>query len=383
MDKPHCLIVHNREMETAQKTSLSALMQEVGHEDLTILIDHALLDFERERQSFFPPELKDMELNALKSLLNRTNPAVFHPCDASCLSAAFDQAFAHVLGQDPQDGLSAWGQIAFKNQFPLHEASSAMQSAESDDGFALLHLCHWQVGAGHVLMNRAGDITPEMSDHLRENIATLFKSEDIELFAYLNDTYIAKSKHFKNLPSASFNKAMNDNVLPWLIGVSAKDLPNANPNSQASIHILRRLQSEVQMHLYDHPVTPSLKNPINSIWFSGTGQAPLSMLQLELIGATHGQGAQLYKGPSSQILCLHGLTQHWHNHDLSAWLHQLQAMDEDILSQCMNHPKVRIVLCGQHGFKDWQMTERNWLQKNWKILQDHLNGAQSTLQVLS
>ena len=29
------------------------------------------------------------------------------------------------------------------------------------------------------------------------------------------------------------------------------------------------------------------------------------------------------------------------------------------------------------------MTERNWLQKNWKILQDHLNGAQSTLQVLS
>jgi len=370
-------------METAQKTSLSALMQEIGHEDLTILIDHALLDSALQKGGSFVSEFKHLELKALKALIHKTDPAVFHPCEESGLSAAFDFAFAHALGHSAQDGLAAWGHIAFKNQFPSHPAASTLDGAPTDDGFALVHLCHWQVGAGHVLMNRASDITPQMSERIRENIAALFKSEDIELFAYRSDTFIAKSKHFKNLPSASLNKVMNDNVLPWLVGAPSKDSPNVDTNLQASIHLLRRLQSEVQMHLYDHPIDPSLKNSVNSIWYAGTGQAPSLALEFSLIGATHDHGTELYKGPSSQILCLHGLTQHWQNHALENWIHQFKDMDETILSQFIDHPNVNIVLCGHQGFKAWHGSQKNWLQKNWKTLQDHLRGAPSTLQVLS
>ena len=370
-------------MEIAQKTSLSALMQEIGHEDLNILIDHALLDSALQRQGLIPPELKEMELKALRTLLKKSGPVVFHPCEEASLSSSFDLAFAHLVGQNLHDGLSSWGHLAFNHQFPALAASLALEFPQADVGFALLHLCHWQVGAGHVLMNRAGDVTPEVSAQIRASIEALFKSEGIELYAYLNDTFIAKSKHFKDLPSASLNKVMNDNVLPWLIGVSSKDSPNANPNIQSNIHILRRLQSEVQMHLYDHPIGPSLKNSVNSIWFSGTGLAPSPMLQFQSMGVTHEQEVDLYKGPSSNIVCLRGLSRHWHNHDLESWLHQFKQLDETVLSLCVDHPNVRLVLCGQQGFKAWQVSEKNWLQKNWQRVQDHIKGAQSTLQVLS
>jgi hypothetical protein len=34
---------------------------------------------------------------------------------------------------------------------------------------------------------------------------------------------------------------------------------------------LRRLQNELQMWLYTHPILQGLQRPINSVWFCGTG----------------------------------------------------------------------------------------------------------------
>ena len=370
-------------MKIAQKSSISNLFEKISNDKLTILIDHALLEPASAQNQRLQSALKGVELKALKGLLLKAGPETFHSCDDSCLSSSFDLAFAFAMDLSLTDWLSARAALAFKythERTPYQINSSPFNEAL---GFAMVHLCHWRVGGGHVMLNSLYDIDLQSSEALREKLAPLFLSEGIELFAYKKDAWLARSKHFKNLPSASLDKAMNDDVLPWLIGVSKKDTANSDPALEPSIQMLRRLQSEVQMFLYDHPVHASAQNMVNSIWFSGTGIAPKSWDSLDLVSATEQHEHQLFQNIKSQILCVHELTKPMQHHDLNAWFESLMHIDEVIFKPLTHHPHLQIVLCGPLGFKVLEVQEKARLRTFLNSLKQRLKGERSTLHILS
>ena len=370
-------------MKIAQKSSISNLFEKISNDKLTILIDHALLEPAYAQNQILQSALKGVELLGLRHLLLKAAPESFHPCEETHLSSSFEKAFSYALDSTFKDGLFARGALAY--QYAYEGAVDQISSPPLDEalGFAVVHLCHWRVGGGHVMLNGLYDIDLQSSEALREKLAPFFLSEGIELFAYKKDAWLARSKHFINLPSASLSKAMNDDVLPWLIGVSKKDMANTDPSLEPSIQLLRRLQSEVQMFLYDHPTHPSAQNTVNSIWFSGTGMTPTSWDPLELVCATEHHEHELFQNTKMQILCIHELSKPMQHHDLNTWFHGLKQIDELFFKPLAHRPQLQIILCGQLGFKIWNVQEKGRIHLYLNTLKQRLKGERSTLQLLS
>jgi len=380
-------------MNISQKTSISTLLDQVNKEQLTILVDHALLLDVEAPNGTLERNLKDLKLRNLQQLLFSCAKPQFIACAEDALSSSFDQAFAFSLGTPQPDGLTGRARIAYEAQkaervlenSPV--ASPNLTQIESGNdpalGYAFVHLCHWRVGGGHVILNNISELDSITSETYRKKLEPLFLSEGIELLPFRHDTWIARSKHFLHLPSASFNKVMNDDVLPWLIGSAQKNIHNNNPQIEASIQILRRLQSEVQMVLYDLSQNAPLPGSFNSIWFSSTGEPPKSREALKLLSSVDNSLEELFQNNDRQILCLHGLTPHLQNYDLYHWSNCFEEIDEVFFNSAFQKSKLTIVLCGKSGFKVWHYQPMNAFQSSLQALKNKFLGSTSTLQLLT
>jgi hypothetical protein len=100
--------------------------------------------------------------------------------------------------------------------------------------------------------------------------------------------------------------------------------------------LLRRLQNEMQMLLYTHPVNEGRRLSINSFWVHGTGALPVSALQRPVPTVI-------------QTLRQSALQQ-----DLIGWLEAWQHVDANVIAPMIarvdgGQPQ-RLVLSGEHEF---------------------------------
>ena len=365
------------------------MLHQINKDQFTILVDHALLQDLELKRTALESSLKNLNLQFLKQLLASKNQPYFYACEEDALSTSLEAAFAYAMNTPQSDGLCGKAYLAYLTQIKqspdqfdstVHETSPYLNDPL---GYAMVHLCHWRVGGGQVIMNTASSLDAESSEAFRKKLEPLFMSEGIELLPYRNDTWIARSKHFRNLPSASFNKVMNDNVLPWLIGSPSKNAANMNHDLEASIQILRRLQSEVQMVLYDQSASTPAPGSFNSIWFSGTGDLPKGWESTSLLSPAENSEVALYDHQNSQILCLHGLTHHFQNFKLSSWCAYFEELDQVIFKTFLQKPNTQIILCGRNGFKVWGPQEANLLYRGYRALKANLLGPIDTLELLT
>jgi hypothetical protein len=153
--------------------------------------------------------------------------------------------------------------------------------------------CHWQVGMNDVVMRNPADIqlTGEESQALLLAIQPYFAEDGIEVTYESPLVWRAKGSMFQDLPLAAIDKAVGQHVNAWM-----PSAPQARP--------LQRLQSEMQMLLYQHPVNDqrSLQGrwTVNSFWvhrplaqlFPDTNPAKIHM---DLKGATEMSDAALWR----------------------------------------------------------------------------------------
>jgi hypothetical protein len=108
---------------------------------------------------------------------------------------------------------------------------------------------------------------------------------------------------------------------------------------QAQAQPLRRLQNEMQMLLYTHPVNDARAArkllPINSFWISGTGTLP----------------ADFEATPDSGGTLLDSLREPVVRDDATAWTQAWQALDAGpvhaLLEQARRGEPVELTLCGE------------------------------------
>ncbi len=217
-----------------------------------LLIPYASCSSEPCRQT-----LANLALPRLQRLLQRLSLTATDAGDDYTLSPPHERALARACGLPVEDGKIPWAawQAASTPANPGHQA------------WALITPCHWQVGADHVTLGdpNALQLQEQESLALLDAMRPFFEEDGMALSYAAATRWLARGELFRNLATASLDRVLGRPIDAWM-----PEAPQARP--------LRRLQNEMQMLLYTHPVNDARAQrglpPVNSFWVSGTGALP-------------------------------------------------------------------------------------------------------------
>lgn len=239
------------------------------------------------------------------------------------LSPPHERAWALAAGWPAQDGCLPWAARA--------AAERGLAASDATDGWAFINLCNWHVSNGQVTLGDPAYLhIDEATDaKLFQAMQSFFAEDGIALHPYKPGQWLAQSPLLTDLPTASLDRVIGRNIDPWLVGshVAADALSPA-------AKLLRRLQNEMQMLLYTHPVNEGRGLTINSFWVHGTGALwPTTRAEPEVI---------------------HTLRESALQQDLMGWLEAWQHVDAHVIAPMLARVAAgesqRLVLCGEHEF---------------------------------
>ncbi len=251
---------------------------------------HLLIPFAFCRSEGCGAALPTLKLPHLEKLLARLTPAPLDQGDEFSLSPPHERALARALALPVADGLIPW---------------AARQAQAPAGAWAFITPCHWQVGARHIAMSGAElpDFSAPQSHALLAAMQPFFAEDGITLQFDRANRWLACGAAFDGLASAALDRVAGRDIADWM------------PRG-ATAAKLQRLQSEMQMLLYTHPVNEARSArglpAVNSFWFSGTGALPAAPRQPA-------------SGPAPLLvtsLRAAALTQDW-----AAWAQAWQALD--------------------------------------------------------
>jgi len=201
--------------------------------------------------------LRTLALPNLEKLLARLAPLHTESGDEFTLSMPHERALARLCGLPGGDGRIPWA------------AWEAAQSGRETGGQAWARItpCHWTVGQNHIDMSHPQDLRLQAGESrlLLEAMQPFFQQDGIALEYDAPTLWLAQGELFRDLPTPSLDRVVGRMIDDWM------------PRSPEG-RTLRRLQQEMQMLLYTHPVNDERVRggltPVNSFWASGSGALP-------------------------------------------------------------------------------------------------------------
>ena len=298
--------------------------------------------------------LPRLQLPNLAKLLQRMTPSQQRDGSPESLTPLFEHIRAAAMGTDADDGLVPWAALAAVQD-------AALPKPDATEGWAWITPCHWQVNADHVEMLDPADLalTAQESGTLMEAMRAYFAEDGITLHpapaSMGAGTWLAHGVALKGLPTASLERARGATVDRWM-----PRQPQAKP--------LRRLQNEMQMLLYTHPLNDARqaerKTTINSFWVSGTGTLPAH-----------------YAPPLSGDGCTLNDTLRQSNlhDDATTWLDAWHALDGTVLAELLARPGAMLTLCGEQRAHTLVEEVQPW----WKRIQRRFAAPSPTALIAS
>lgn len=257
------------------------------------------------------------------------------------------------LVNNAADGLTPWAAL------DAHRLGLTTQYGL--EGWAWITPCHWNVQAGHVDMEdpQRLALTVKDTDALHHAMQAYFAEDGIQLFPHHlgHPRWLAKGDVFKDLPTASLDRVAAQTVDAWM-------------PRQDQAKSLRRLQNEMQMLLYTHPVNDSRATfrlpSINSFWISGTG----TLRQPDALVAPEEHAQRWTERDNLRHAALHD--------DAPAWMEAWQALDSTTLAHAVQQVEagqaVQIILCGEHRAVTLETDTAPW----WSRMQRRLQAIEPT-----
>ena len=257
--------------------------------------------------------------------------------DAHSLSPPHERAWALAQGlitAETPDGLIPWA---------AQDAVEHLQ-AEGNKAWAWVTPCHWAMGREHATLTdpSALSLREDESRALLAAMQPYFETDGITLHYLRPERWLAEGEVFRTLPTASLDRVLGRNVDGWL------------PNASIARHI-RRLQNEMQMLLYTHPINDQRafrrQLPVNSFWLSGTGALRASS----------------EPSASFEISLPRKLAQALFNDDWAAYAQAWAAIDADevagLLARQRAGESVRLTLCGERASETYASSRPGLLAK--------------------
>jgi len=288
---------------------------------------HLIIPFASNLSDGCQTALQNLQLPQLQKLLTRLMPQAIQHGDAANLSTPNERALACALKLPASDGQIPWAALQAQN--------AGVPDHHTDAAWAFITLCHWQVNTHHVAMSQLPlpELTAAESDQLLAAMRPYFEEDGIALHADQPGRWLAQAPLFAAIASASTNRVVGRNLAAWM------------PEAKAAAP-LRRLQNEMQMLLYTHPVNDAREArglpPVNSFWLSGSGALPAGYQ----LPSAHGQPLV------ADSLRLPALTENW-----PAWSQAWQALESShiapLLQALGQGQPVQLTLCGERHSQSW------------------------------
>ena len=273
---------------------------------------HLIIAYACAPQDWGPEAMQGLHLPHLERLLTGMRlTQTLHSDEPLCPAMPHERVLARTLGfADTLHGpWAAW-----------HSARSGQTDARAQ---AWITPCHWQIGMDQVVMHPPQDLQLDdsQSRQLLEAMQPYLQADGLEVRWHDALRWHASGALLEGLQSASLDRVIGANVKPW---ITDGRCPPA----------LRRLQSEMQMLLYTHPVNDARAvrglAPVNSFWVHGAGRWSADMQQAATVEV---RLLDALRRPSLQ-----GVEQAWRQ----AWL------ETDALLGELPAPET-LSLCGEHA----------------------------------
>ncbi len=202
---------------------------------------------------------RDLSLPRLGRLLARLAPRPPDAGDEYSFSPPHERALAQAWGWRGEDGALPFAA----------RAAAADGVAVGDLAWGLVTPAHWQLGRDNVALLDPALLALDEGESraLFEAVRDLFESEGFALAWGAPTRWYAAHDSLQGLPTASLDRVIGRNVNLWVRNGAA--MP-------AQVKLIRRLQSEVQLLLYPHPINEAREArgalTVNSFWLSGCGR---------------------------------------------------------------------------------------------------------------
>ncbi len=227
---------------------------------------HLLIPFASALSEGTQQALRELKLPNLSKLLARLAPTTRVGTDEYALTPPHERAIADQLGWQGADGCLPWA------------ARMAAQDgvAVGPHAWGLMTPVHWHVAADHISLAdpQSLHLSAYESGAFFEAIRPLFESEGWALAWGGPGRWYAAHDSLEGLPCASLDRVIGRNIDLWM-----PPIPQAR--------LLRRLQNEVQMLLYQQPLNDKRVGlgalPVNSFWLSGCGRAQPALNSTDLL----------------------------------------------------------------------------------------------------
>ena len=273
---------------------------------------------------------KGLALPQLTALLATLTDAGRDEGDEWSLSTPHERALAR-----------AWAWTGADGRWPWAARLAASDGVQVGAGaWGLLTPVHWHLGTEQIsLVDPAGLMLDGASSRVFfDAIRDLLESDGYQLAYGCASRWYLSHESLADLPCASLDRVIGRNVDRWL-------------GSDPALRRVRRLQSEVQMQLYTHPLNDARQAqgllPVNSFWLSGCGRAQ----------APGGQEVKVDDRLRHSAL----------NDDWAAWCKAWDSLDAGPVSEALTRARagqtVRLTLCGERSSQSWVMQPQGYFQR--------------------
>jgi len=298
---------------------------------------HLIIPYAASLSQGYADALAALPLPHLQKLLARLTPQPPDNGDEFSLSPPHERALARAWGLNAADGQAPWAAL---------QARQSGLPGGTDSAWAFITLCHWRVNTGQVTMSQLPlpALSDTQSEALLQAMRPYFEEDGIRLHpGDQPGRWLAQGDVFSGLATASTDRVVGRDLAVWMTTG-----PQAAP--------LRRLQNEMQMLLYTHPVNDARETlnltPVNSFWLHGTGALP----------AGYQPPAETIRPVVADGLKPHALAENW-----PAWTQAWQEIDAtqlpELLAKASRGEPVQLTLCGERSSQCWQAQAQPVWQK--------------------
>ncbi|PUE53230.1 hypothetical protein [Limnohabitans parvus] len=215
--------------------------------------------------------------------------------------------------------------------------------------------CHWQIGMDQVVMLDPASLSlsDEESQQLLQAMQPFLQEDGLQVTWHSALKWHVQGSMLADLSCACLDRVIGQNVKDWM------------PTGTAE-RPLQRLQSEMQMLLYNHPVNNARdarrQIAVNSFWLHGAGTLPVDAA----ISAPH-----LEIPDALRHSALRG--------DVQAWRQAWQQLDATAVADLLAHFKATgqatLSLCSEHAAHTYTAEPAGWHQRTTRAFQRLFNKA--------
>ena len=288
--------------------------------------------------AFTGPEVwVDFQLPHLQTLLGRLqhHQTLSDTATEMALHMPHERLRAQTLGW-AHDALTlpwaAWHHSQNKPHATLNPAPQAWMTP-----------CHWQIGMDQVVMANPEHLhlSDEESQQLLEAMQAFLQEDGLQVTWHSALQWHVQGDMLTDLPSVSLDRVIGQNVKHWM-----PDHPATRP--------FQRLQSEMQMLLYNHPVNDAREarrqHTVNAFWLHGAGVLPAEVTPpAQAVNMTNTLRASALRG------------------DVQAWRQAWQHLDATAVADALKHleatGQVTLSLCSEHTAHTYTAAPAAWHQR--------------------